>query len=83
MSESKNRLAAAIPATFQKQGVNWLVLELDAEDTGGWFLYGHTSLDTPSKLDGWYETREKAEGEALRQWGVGKDAWIDASCLGQ
>lgn len=81
MNESAIRLTAAIPLTFQKQGIGWLVLEHDKQDTGGWFLFGHISLDTPSKFDGWYETREKAEDEALRQWGVSKDDWSDTPSL--
>lgn len=77
MNQSSTRLIAAVPANFQEQGIAWLVLEHDDQDTGGWFLFGHISLDTPSKFDGWYETRDKAECEALRQWGVSRDAWTD------
>ena len=81
MNKSANKLSALIPSSFQKQGISWLILEHDDQDTGGWFLYGHISLDTPSKFDGWYETREKAESEALRQWGVDKDAWTEIPSL--
>jgi hypothetical protein len=81
MSKATTRFFASIPAEFQKQGVACLVLDHDDQDTGGWFLYGHASFDTPSKFDGWYETREIAECEALRQWGVGKDAWSESPSL--
>lgn len=81
MNNPAIKLTAVVPASFQKQGICWLVLEHDAQDTGGWCLYGHISLDTPCEFDGWYETREQAESEALRQWGVGKDAWTDAPSL--
>jgi len=74
MKVSNTKFYAMVPRAFQKDGVHFLVLEHDSNETGGWFLFYHDTLSTPCLFDGWYETKEKALDEALGI-GVEKDAW--------
>lgn len=53
-----------VPKQFQKQGVRFLVLEEDKEDTKGWFLFGHRDLDEGSIFDSWHAKLEEAKMEA-------------------
>jgi segregation and condensation protein A len=63
--------AAEISNDFRKQNIRWLILEKDKEgDTHGWYLYAHSDINKACDFDSWYATREEAEQEALRQWGV-------------
>jgi hypothetical protein len=55
--------------------VRWLVLQFDEDDTGGWFLFQHGALVEPAKFDSWHETRDQAEAQAARQYGVLSQAW--------
>ena len=66
---------ASVPVTHQEQGVKFLVLEHDALDTGGWFLYLHASLEEGCLFDEWYENRSLAENSALLSWSVTSDMW--------
>jgi hypothetical protein len=62
---------AEISNDFRKQNIRWLILEKDKEgDTHGWYLYAHSDINKACDFDSWYATREEAEHEALRQWGV-------------
>ena len=69
------RRVAPVPKEFEKQGIRWVVIESDAEESGGVFIFLHSSLDQPCEFDDWYETMEIAETEALRGWGVGPNSW--------
>lgn len=70
------RLIAQIPEKSRDDGIEWLILEEDKEDTGGVFLYGHKSLDEESEFDSWHENIESAQREAEMQWGVNKVDWL-------
>lgn len=67
---------AKVKPAFQKQGIEWLVLEEDFENTGGVFLYLHTSLEKPCDFDLWYENLEQATNQANSIWGVTKTDWV-------
>jgi hypothetical protein len=69
------RRVAAIPREFQREGIAWLVMENDPENTGGVFLYLHAALDEPCKYDQWHLTAELAEAQASREWGVQSNSW--------
>jgi hypothetical protein len=69
-----HRAKAEVPVTCRTSGIHWLVIESDAT-SGGWFLFGHRSLDEPSDFDSWYRMREEAIQEASARWGVARDAW--------
>lgn len=68
------RLIAEVPEPFRRQGVRWLVLQY-APETGGWFLFGHESRESPSEFDNWYEDPAIARIQALEDWGVTSEAW--------
>ncbi len=68
--------AAEIPEEFRADGIRWLVLDEDEQDTGGVFLYCHRSLQEESEYDGWHEDLAKAQLEAAREWGVLEEAWV-------
>lgn len=68
------RATAQVPASFQKDGIQFLVLEFDT-DSDGWFLYGHTSLEAPAAFDLWNMSREDALEMAANDWGVAVTGW--------
>lgn len=70
------RLIAQIPEASRQNGIEWLVLEEDREDTGGVYLYCHKLLTEESEYDSWHEDIEDAKTEAEAQWGVNKHDWI-------
>jgi hypothetical protein len=69
------RLIAEVPSLRQAQGIRWLILEEDAEHTGGWYLYGHQDLNQGSDFDSWHLTRLEALQEAIQRWGVIETDW--------
>lgn len=69
------RLVAQLKGPPDPEGIRWLVIETDEEDTGGVFLFYHQSLDEPSEFDSWYENVEGAKREASDRWGVGEEDW--------
>jgi len=70
----KQRTTAEVPVDHRSSDVRWLVIEPDA-DSGGWFLFGHRTLEEPSAFDSWHLTRQEARREAETQWGVCADDW--------
>jgi hypothetical protein len=76
---SCNKFVAEIPTDRRVEGIYWLVLEEDLDHTGGWYLYGHRSLDEGSEFDSWYLTISEAQQEALHRWGVTSSAWKPTS----
>ncbi len=75
MSNAILKLFAEIPEPFRQNGINWAVLEHDANDTGGFFLYLHESLNNEAVYDEWYESRQLAETSAMESWGIGSEDW--------
>lgn len=71
----RNRFIAEVSSLRQTQGIRWLILEEDAEHTGGWYLYGHQDLDEGSDFDSWHLTRSEAQQEATSRWGVTEADW--------
>jgi len=71
----RERLIAEVPSLRQTQGIRWLILEEDAEHTGGWYLYGHQDLDQGSDFDSWHLTRVEALQEATQRWGITETDW--------
>ena len=67
---------AKVKPAFQEQGIEWLVLQEDSENTGGVFLYLHTSLENPCDYDLWYENLEQAINQANSLWGVRETDWV-------
>jgi hypothetical protein len=60
---------------YQAQDVRWIVLEEDASDSGGVFLYLHRDLNEACLYDCWFETIEQAEQHAWDRWGISKGHW--------
>ena len=70
----KWRATAEVVVERRTSGVRWLVLESDAS-SGGWFLFGHRTLEEASEFDSWHMTRDEALKEAEVQWGIRPAAW--------
>ena len=70
----KRRAIAEVPVEHRSIDVRWLVLEFDP-GSGGWFLFGHRTLEEASEFDSWHLTRTEALREAQAQWGVGPEDW--------
>jgi hypothetical protein len=68
------RLVAEIPPIHRRDGLRWVVLEVDTEDTGGVYLYWHTELDSEAAFDDWYEDVERAKAGAVWR-GIPMGAW--------
>jgi len=73
MSDER-RAIAEVPVERRLPDVRWLVLEPDP-GSGGWFLFGHRTLEEASEFDSWHLTRTEALLEAQAQWGVGQEDW--------
>lgn len=71
---SKRRAIAEVPVERRSADVGWLVLESDPS-SGGWFLFGHRTLDEASEFDSWHATRAEVLREAEGQWGVRPEDW--------
>ena len=56
----------------------YLVLEFDPA-SDGWFLYAHTSPETPPALEMWHMSEEDAREQALQDWGVNDSDWKSES----
>ena len=70
----ERRAIAELPVGRRSGGVRWLVLAPD-NASGGWFLFGHRSLQESSEFDSWHSSRAEAVREAANQWGVGAQDW--------
>ena len=70
----EQRSIAEVPVARRDDGIRWLVLESDLS-SGGWFLFGHLSLEEASEFDSWHLTRDEALKEAEIQWGVDATDW--------
>ena len=57
----------------QSDGVRWLILESDENDTKGYFLYYH--LDDNNAYDTWHQTIEDAFSAAKQQYGIQEEIW--------
>jgi hypothetical protein len=56
-----------MPLAHQGEGIRWLILEDDVENTGGWYLYGHKDLDGGAIFDSWHPTRSEVLQEAANR----------------
>lgn len=73
------KLLAEIPSPYRRDGLRWVVLESDPDDTGGTFLYFHESPESEAVFDEWYETLPQAKASAEERWGIGEAAWKGSS----
>lgn len=55
--------------------IQYLVIISDKDDTNGFFLFMHKSLDEPSEADLWFANIEEAKRQAKLNYGVELDAW--------
>lgn len=70
------KFVAEVPASFRRDGIAWLVLWRDDNDTGGWFLDKHTDPMIASTFDSFYLSEEDARAEAREDWGVTAEIWM-------
>jgi len=70
------RKFAKVPIEFQRNGIKVVVLEYDSEDTKGYFLYLHETLEEEATFDEWYETIDIAVKAAKIHWGIAPKDWI-------
>jgi len=73
--KTHKRFVAEVPTLRRQQNIRWLVLEDDVDQTGGWYVYAHQSLDEGADFDSWHPTRGEAEREAATRWGVTAETW--------
>ena len=71
-----NKSTAQIPSSSQKDGVAFLVIEFD-NDSQGWYLYGHKSLDSAAEFEMWNMSEEDAKEMAAADYGVTSGDWSD------
>lgn len=69
------KLVAEIPKGNTEDNIKYLVIESDENDTKGYFLFFHKSLDTPCEADLWFVDIEGAKRQAKFNYGVEFDDW--------
>ncbi|HMH20150.1 MAG TPA: hypothetical protein VK563_00170 [Puia sp.] len=57
----------------QNDGVKWLIIESDENDTKGYFLYYH--VDDNNAYDTWHKSIDDAYDAASQQYGIRKENW--------
>jgi hypothetical protein len=71
------RMILKIPFGRQENGIEWIVIQEDCQETGGVYLFLHSDLELPSMYDEWYEDLEQAQNATLRKWGIDKSEWAN------
>ncbi|WP_018630616.1 hypothetical protein [Niabella aurantiaca] len=66
------KLKSVVPA-IGEDGVKWLIIESDENDTSGFFLYYY--MDDHAAYDTWHKTLEDAYEAAYMQYGVVRENW--------
>jgi hypothetical protein len=56
--------------------VKYIIIEEDKDDTHGFFIYLHASLDEPCLYDGWALTLDEAMESIYEEYGVLKEEWL-------
>lgn len=69
------KLIAKIPSDYIKDEIRYLVIQSDEEDTRGFFLFFHCSLDSPCEADLWFPDVESAKKQASFNYGIETDNW--------
>ena len=69
------RLTAKIPDEMIDDDIEYLVIESDDNDTKGFFLFMHKSLDEPCEADLWFADIEGAKRQAKFNYGIEFDEW--------
>jgi hypothetical protein len=72
---SNDRWYAEIPAHARRDGLLWLVIERDPDNSNAYFLFEQETLSGPCKYDTWHETFEAAQRQAQWRWGVAPEQW--------
>jgi len=70
------KLIAEIPKDNIEDDIKYLVIESDENDTKGYFLFFHKSLDTPCEADLWFVDIEGAKRQATFNYGINPDDWL-------
>ena len=70
------KLIAEIPKEYIEDDVKYLVIESDENDTKGFFLFFHKSLDKPCEADLWFVDIEGAKRQAKFNYGIKPDDWF-------
>lgn len=70
------KLVAKIPRYSIEDDIEYLVIESDEEDTKGYFLFLHRTLDSPAEADMWFPSVESAKKQATFNYGIKPDDWI-------
>ena len=69
------KLTAKIPKEMIDDEIQYLVIESDENDTKGFFLFMHKSLDEPCEADLWFADIDGAKRQATFNYGVEFDEW--------
>lgn len=69
------KLVAKIPLEKKEDEINYLIIQSDEEDTKGFFLFYHRSLNSPSEADLWFPDLESAKKQATFNYGIKADNW--------
>ena len=70
------KFIAQILEDHQTDEIKWLIIESDENETNGFFLYYHKSLDLPSEYDNWFENIEYAYKMAEQDYRIKKEDWF-------
>lgn len=69
------KLTAKVTEESIADGIRYLVIEQDEEDTKGFFLFMHRSLEEPCDADLWFAELEGAKRQAKVNYGIELDDW--------
>ena len=69
------KLVARIPEDKIEDDVRYLIIESDENDSKGFFLFCHKSLDLPCDADLWFADIEGAKRQATFNYDVQSEDW--------
>jgi hypothetical protein len=64
---------AEIPLPYRKQGFQWLLMEIDTDDTGGTYVYLFRTLEKPCVSDYWFPNDDELNVNLHEHWGLAKE----------
>ncbi|MBL7914758.1 MAG: hypothetical protein JNL49_06895 [Bacteroidia bacterium] len=70
------KLIAEIHKGNIEDDIKYLVIESDENDTKGYYLFFHKSLDAPCEADLWFVDIEGAKRQAKLNYGINQDDWV-------
>lgn len=70
------KLFAKIPE-YSDDGIKFLIIESAQNNTGGYYLFFHRSLEEPCEADLWFPDIDSAKNQAKFNYEINFDEWKD------